>query len=172
MLWELEPHANASKIKEGMNSYIIFEEKYSIAYKFQTTIKNILTFHDKKLIKIPHSNNLISLTRRKYPRINVQIEAFIKREGKLRDNPNYVCTICNLSRDGMKICIDGNLFNKGDIVEIKYKLNNSNIEAKCTVLEQLFGREGEYRLQFTEIDPYMLFVNEKYIQSHMKDEII
>ena len=172
-LWKIELHANMDRVRPGMQGFVIFEEKHLVAYKFETTIEDVLTFHREKFLKIPHSDNLVVLAKRQYPRIDVDIEGLVKRKGKLRDNPYYKCKICNISEGGVKICVGEDLFKAGEILEVKFKLNLEDIEAESEVKAKItYEGPGQYGLKFLDIDPHMKFVIGKYVNMHLKEELI
>jgi len=172
-LWKIELHGKMNMLTSHMRGSVIFEEKRLIAYRFETRIEDILTFHNEKFLKIPHNNDLKVLAKRKYPRIDVDIPGIVKRKGKLRDNPYYKCTICNLSEGGAKICIGEDLFHEGEELELKFKLNLENIETESKVVAKItYDGPGQYGLQFLDIDPHIQFVIQKYVNTYLKEDIM
>ncbi len=171
-LWKLELHGKMDMVRPGMSGFVVFEEKHLIAYRFDITIEDILSFHNEKFLKIPHSDNLVVLAKRKYPRVDVDIQGVVKRKGKLRDNPYYKCKICNISEGGAKICLEDDIFHQGEELELKFKLNMEDIEAESKVIAKItYEGPGQYGLQFVNIDPHMKFVIGKYVNMHLKEEL-
>lgn len=172
-LWKVELHGKMDMLKPKMQGFVIFEEKHLIAYKFDAVIEDVLIFHNEKFLKIPHSDNLKVLAKRRYPRIDVNIPGVVKRKGKLRDNPYYKCTICNLSEGGAKICVGEDLFHPGEELELKFKLNMEDMEVQSKVIAKIaYEAPGQYGVQFLHMDPHMRFILNKYINMYLKESPI
>ncbi|BCD67729.1 PilZ domain-containing protein [Nitratiruptor sp. YY09-18] len=172
-LWQIDLHANMDRFKNGMQGFVIFEIRHLIAYKFNTVVEDVLKYFENKFLQIPHSQNIEVLAKRKYPRIEVDIDGLVKKVGRLRDYPYYKCKICNISEGGVKICVDEDAFKQGDQLEVKFKLTYEGIEAEAIVKAHItYDGPGQYGLQFTNIDSHTHFVIAKYIQTNLKDEII
>lgn len=86
LLWEALPHRDTTRIQEGEKGDIIFKERFLITYRFTTQIAQTFKYKNELLFKIPHSSNLQLLAKRKYPRVDVNIEGVVRKVGKLRSN--------------------------------------------------------------------------------------
>lgn len=169
-LWKVQSHT-IDDIKKGDSVTIIFEERFLIAYKFETSIMDILTVGNEKIIKIPHSSNLIVLAKRRYPRVEVDLEGIVRKAGKLRDNPFYKCQICNISEGGAKICLPSASFKEKDRVILRFKLNYENLETESDVeTEVTYDGKDSYGLKFVNLDEHTKFVIRKYVESKMHQQ--
>lgn len=169
-LWKVLSHA-IDDIKKGDSVTIIFEERFLIAYRFETSIMDILTVGNEKIIKIPHSSNVKVLAKRKFPRVEVNLEGFVKKTGKLRDNPFYKCQICNISEGGAKICLPSAPFREKDRVILRFKLNYENLETESDIETEItyYGKES-YGLKFVNLDGHTKFVIRKFVESKMHQQ--
>ncbi len=169
-LWRVELHGNMNKLHTGMEGYAVFEEAYSIAYKFQTLIQELLIFYNETLIKLPQSNNLVPLAKRHHPRIDVQIPATVKKEGKIRENPYHSCIIVNLSEGGARIRMKEKVFFIGELIEIRFKLDYEHIQSKGEVVAQItYEKENECGLKFINLDPATRFLLANYVTKYSKE---
>jgi len=172
-LWRIDLHRNMDMFRRGIRGYVIFEERNLIAYKFEATIEDILRYHEEKFLKIPHTDQLIVLAKRQYPRIEVDLDGLVKRVGKLRENPYYKCKICNISEGGVRICVGEDIFKEGEELEVKFKLSYEDIEAQALVKAKItYEGPGQYGLQFLSIDDHARFVIARYVQAHLNENLI
>ena len=169
-LWKVLSHTSDG-IKKGDSVSIIFEELFLIAYRFETSIMDILTVGNEKIIKIPHSSNLEVLAKRKHPRVEVDLKGIVRKSGKLRDNPFYECQICNISEGGAKICLPNAPFKEKDRVILRFKLNFENLETESDVeTEVTYDGKESYGLKFVNLDDHTKFVIHKFVESKMHQQ--
>ncbi len=171
LLWEALPHRDTTRIQEGEKGDIIFEERFLIAYRFTTQIAQTFKYKNELLFKIPHSSNLQLLAKRKYPRVDVDIEGVVRKVGKLRSNPFYKCQICNISEGGVKICLPSAPFKEKDRLILRFKINYENIETESNVESEItYNGKESYGLKFIELDDHTRFIIRKYVESKMNQQ--
>ncbi|SMC09994.1 PilZ domain-containing protein [Nitratiruptor tergarcus] len=168
LLWKALLHRNVNLLKENISGEIIFEERYLIAYKFTTTITEIYKYADEIFVKTPHSDNIIVLAKRRYPRVEVDLEGFVRKSGKLRDNPFYKCRICNISEGGAKICLQNAPFKENEKLILRFKLAFEDIDTESIVEAEItYDGMESYGLKFVGMDEYSRHVVRKFVTSQI-----
>ncbi len=171
MLWEVMPHEKRISLQEKQKGYILFEKRHLIAYRFDTLVEKIRQIGGKRYLKIPHSDNIELLARRKYPRIEVDIDGFIKKVSKLTEpQPLVACKVTNISEGGAKICLamSGANFKDKEQVILKFTLDFTNIETTSEVQAQIVYKGEEcYGLKFVRMDEKTRFVIAKFIAKNL-----
>ncbi len=170
-LWKVELHRDMQQLQAGTTGEVLFEQKALIAYKFPTTILEALEYEDEHLIKIPHSDRLKILARRKYPRVETNFIGVVRKVGTLRDHPFYRCKICNLSEGGVKICLEPGIFNIKDRVIVRFKIGTQDIEVESSIESEItYNKEGEYGVKFLKLSDKVKFIIKQYVMSHLQEE--
>lgn len=172
LLWEALPHRDRVLLQEGQKGSIIIEERFLVAYKFETQILQIFRYENETLFKTPHSSNLVILAKRRFPRVEVDLEGVVRRAGKLRDNPFYKCKICNISEGGVKICLPTAPFKEKERVILRFKLNYENIETESSIETEItYSDHTSYGLKFINLNEHTRFIIRKFVESQMHKQI-
>ncbi len=171
LLWKAGLHRNATLLEEKREGTIIFEERYLIAYQFATTISEIYKYADELFIKTPHSNSIKLLAKRRYPRVEVDIEGVVRKSGKLRDNPFYKCRICNISEGGAKICIDNAPFKERDRLILGFKLGYEPIDTESAIEAEItYDGKESYGLKFLNLSEHARYIISKFVASQINKQ--
>ncbi len=163
-------HANASKIKINTPGRVLIEIPPNSAIFFETNIVKTIQINNQLYIKIPHSNQIEYLSRRKSQRIATKISSMAKRLDRQR-MAFYSVTILNISAGGVKFCIDGDIFDKKERLFVRFPLGSKNIEADVEIVEKnSLANEVHFNAKFINIAQELVAAIEKFIQINTKEE--
>ncbi len=145
MYWIIMGDSNQINVSKGEVIKISFTRKNDAVYNVHVPVLDIMQEGDRVILKFPHTFDLVRIQRREFPRIKVNLDAFIRRidyDQELVKNRvlkwHYV-KIENISAGGVRICVpqekrvDLNIYINHKI-EIKFELNSREIKVKGTVV--------------------------------------
>ncbi len=169
LLWEVLSHRNMDLFNKGAEGFIVIDDKFGRSFKFASKILDTMK-QNITSIRTPHSDNLILLQNRKYPRVAVDTEGYVQKISNEK-TPLYKGLICNVSVGGVKLYIESSqtLFFKGDRLNVRFTLDGRKIEAIAKVVYS--GNMSYYGLMFEEIDFQSKRTIETYISKNLHDLI-
>ncbi len=178
MYWMLIDTNGKPPISVGEVIKLSFVRKNDAIYSITVPVQDILKDENRLIVKLPHTFDLVRIQRREYPRINVDLDAFIRRtdisEELLRDKPikwHYV-RVTDISAGGMRICIPPERRAELNIyidhrVEIKFELSGRQLKLEGVVVNMNeYRRKVCYGIKFTNISKDVV----EFIYRYVKEE--
>ena len=167
-LWQVISHRNMDRVKKSVEGFVVIDDKYGRSYKYPTKILDELRHKDITLVRTLHSDDIELLQNRKYPRVAMDNEVFIKKEDR---KGLFKGIICNLSIGGAKLFIESSeqLFDKNDRISLRFDLDARQIEAEAKVVYA--GNMNYYGVMFEDLDFQSLRTIENYIERNLDDLI-
>jgi len=178
MYWMVIETNGKPPVSIGEVVKLTFVRKGDAIYNVMLPIRDIIVEDDKLIVKLPHTFDLVRIQRREFPRVNVDIDAFIRRidisPEVLKDRPikwNYV-RIVNISAGGMRICIpperrtELNIY-IGHKIEVKFELIGRHLKLEGTIVNMNESRRQVcYGIKFDNVSKDIV----EFISKYVKDE--
>ncbi|NPA52154.1 MAG: PilZ domain-containing protein [Aquificae bacterium] len=180
MYWIVVGDYDYINVSKGEVVRISFTRKNDAIYNTHLPIIDIIEENDKTILKFPHTFDLVRIQRREYPRIKVNIDAFVRRidyDKKITKNRllkwHYV-RIDNLSAGGVRICIphekriELNIYTNHRI-QIKFELNSREIKVEGIVVNINEKKNNIcYGIKFTDVPKEILEFISKFVQKEQQ----